>query len=283
MSLEWQSDGQSEGGDDGLGRRRRRALLVAKVARQVQFDVGPRQVGRMPATKGGDSEFRRQGRSEVPISPLGSPRPSLLLSKCTTMHNALLVVGKRKRALGIHGMRCSYNNFDKMRMEEEGAFAPEAMLIESAVKAGSTERDCIHGPTHLLSSPFLHLAPGEPRPLSFFVGKIRQCSAFSPRCVTKTVGQVSCRVSCGRQGRRCWVGLIPRIIHSTSQASVLFRSLVGETDLCHDRHYNLCEGNKRRFCLLRRCVCAPARLFAPFRSPVRSSSRTTDSFGSGTA
>ena len=47
----------------------------------------------------------------------------------------------------------------------------------------------------------------------------------------------------------------PAHIHSTSQAGALFRSLVEETDLCHG---NLCEGNKRRFCLLRRCVCAPA-------------------------
>ena len=64
-----------------------------------------------------DKRTETAGRSEVPISP------TRFLSKCTTMHNALLGVGKRKRALGIHGMRCSYNNFDKMRMEEEGAFA----------------------------------------------------------------------------------------------------------------------------------------------------------------
>ena len=104
-------------------------------------------VGRMPATKGGDSEFRRQGRSEVPISP------TRFLSKCTTMHNALLGVGKRKRALGIHGMRCSYNNFDKMRMEEEGAFAPDNRVCSE----GREHRERLYSWTY--PSPLLSLPP----------------------------------------------------------------------------------------------------------------------------
>ena len=114
-------------------------------------------VGRMPATKGGDSEFRRQedrhrAEIEVPISPGGSPRPSLPLSKCT-MHNALLGVGKRKRALGIHGMRCSYNNFDKMRMEEEGAFAPDNRVCSE----GREHRERLYSWTY--PSPLLSLPP----------------------------------------------------------------------------------------------------------------------------
>ena len=133
-------------------------------------------------------------------------------------------------------------------------------------------------PSPLLSSSLLHLAPGEPRPLSFFVGKIRQCSAFWPRCVTKTVGQVSCRVSCGRQGRRCWVGLIPHIFTQPPSAQLSFgawsRKLICVTVI-------YAKETSGVFAFYG-AVFVP-RLFAPFRSPVRSSSRTTDSFGSGTA
>ena len=168
MSLEWQTDGLTD----------KRDAVTASVTAALYLSLKWRDksnltsVGRMPTTKGGDSEFRRQGRSEVPISP--TVFPSLPLSKCT-MHNALLGVGKRKRALGIHGMRCSYNNFDKMRMEEEGTFTPDNRVCSE----GRKHRGRLYSWTY--PSPLLlHLAPGEPRPLSFFVGKIRQCSAFSP-------------------------------------------------------------------------------------------------------
>ena len=108
--------------------------MTASAAAALYLSLKWRDKSNLTSVRGRSVECRRQkeanrnsvdkGGVRSPFSPRDSPRPSLLLQKCT-MHNALLGVGKRKRALGIHGMRCSYNNFDKMRMEEEGAFAPD--------------------------------------------------------------------------------------------------------------------------------------------------------------
>ena len=180
----------AERDDDGLGRHRR-ALLVAKVARQVQFDVG-RSVGRWDA----DDRRRRFGILRVPLThrpeertdtwlkrgpnfPENSPtharaRARTLLAFCSQNVLCTMPMPLSKWAGGqasghLVFMACgvrSYNNFDKMRVRaSEGAFAPGAIFSYNRVC--SSDRDCIHGPippsppwrrvSQVLSSPLFSL------------------------------------------------------------------------------------------------------------------------------